>query len=242
MRLLVQGWIEYAGVSGMAAKLRAAVGGRLPKTIHQVSIEIDQELRFHMDSTIERLIREHKDPTEVVRIANEQFGDIAQIRAELMSIAMRPWRRLLAWTTGLLALSIALAAAGGFAWSSQLKAQAHTASSLRDELGRTRVALLSTDIRDQLEPAQSVRFIRIHGAILRPSVWTFTRATSITLGQLIAKSGGETDAAAGWVYITDDTSEQKTTICYELGSILHGEGSGLSLPKSCTIYIEPVSD
>ena len=62
---------------------------RLPSTGRNVQVEVDDELRFHLDTRAEELTRRGVAPDDARAQAMREFGDLAAARTELAEIDRR---------------------------------------------------------------------------------------------------------------------------------------------------------
>ncbi len=67
---------------------------RLAPTRRTVQREIDDEMRFHLETRIDDLVRGGYDRAEAERIAGREFGDVGEARVELVTIDRRRLGRL----------------------------------------------------------------------------------------------------------------------------------------------------
>src|SRR5262245_58029876 len=59
---------------------------RLPSSRTRVEREVDNELAFHLETRIERLIAAGRSPEEARREALQQFGDLASVRGSMIAL------------------------------------------------------------------------------------------------------------------------------------------------------------
>lgn len=62
---------------------------RLPASLRRVEREVDDEVRFHLESRARDLIAQGMPPNDAWRAAHREYGDIASSRAELVAMAER---------------------------------------------------------------------------------------------------------------------------------------------------------
>lgn len=65
----------------------------LGHTLGQVEKEVEEELRFHQDTLVDRYVREGMSEPEARARVEAEFGDLASARTELASSAWKGWQR-----------------------------------------------------------------------------------------------------------------------------------------------------
>ncbi len=221
------------------------LAGFRPRSVQRASRAIDEELEHHLAESIEALCGEGLTPEEARAEAQRRFGDVAVVRAELMSRALRPNRRL-----GLLAAAAvvglaALLSAVLVAQQSRLaNAEAHLAR-LTDQLDRLRAQVRGGEaeaIGGRIPMAQTVSFITIDGAVNRPLVWTFSRRDDVTLRKLIDRCGGLDPSASGRISIAR-VRQRRVVERIELSAEewFDPDGPDPVLDGSYYIYAEPLA-
>lgn len=227
----------------MSRSLSITARSLFPRSIRQVCADVDAEIRHHIDSRRGALIESGMHPEQADSAASEAFGDIAQVRAEMISIGLAPWKRLAG--AALLALLILILAIGLYAWA--LRTQAGVLEGRNLDL-ESRVRGQSSAIEalrtgETLRPAQTLRTVRVQGAVRDPRVWSFTRETEVTLSELVQKSGGLLEGATGRVILLDlrpdGPSEPRILL---LSDVLSGAVPDPLLSKSCTVVLEAGGD
>ena len=227
----------------MSRSLTTTARSLFPRSVRRVSTDVDAEIRHHIESRRSALIESGMRPEQADSAASEAFGDIAHVRAEMISIGLAPWRRLAG--AAMLALLILILAVGLYAWA--LRTQAGVLEGRNLELesrvrGQTS-AIEALRAGDTLRPAQPLRTVRVHGAVRDPRVWSFTRETDVTLSELVQKSGGLLESATGRVILLDlrpdGPSEPRILM---LSDVLSGSIPDPLLSKSCTVVLESGED
>ncbi|HZF67257.1 MAG TPA: ABC transporter permease [Gemmatirosa sp.] len=66
---------------------------RLPPTARSAAHDVDDELRFHLESRVQELVAQGHAPAEAARLAAREFGDVRAARAELTAIDQRRIQR-----------------------------------------------------------------------------------------------------------------------------------------------------
>ena len=227
----------------MSRSLTITARTLFPRSVRQVCADVDAEIRHHVDSRRGALIDSGMHPQQADIAASEAFGDIPQVRAEMISIGLAPWKRL-AFAT-LLALLILILALGLYAWTLHTHAgvlkgrNLDLESRVSGQIG----AIEALRSSETLRPAQTLRTVRVQGAVRDPRAWSFTRETEVTLSELVQKSGGLLDNATGRVILLDmrpqGPSEPRI---FMLSDVLSGMVPDPLLSKSCTVVLEVSED
>lgn len=218
------------------ARVPALLKACRPRSLREVCLDVDAELAFHFDASAADLRAGGLDHDAARQRSLERFGELAEIRAEMISIGMRPWRRL-----GLVAtLAAALTIAGSLTVATRFSAIARTerqgAALLGERLDSAKVMLAAAQPQSDLPMAQTVRFIRVRGAVANPSLWTIPRDRPVTVAQLIAKCGGLTLDATGRVFVVEDRAATPLTLDMNRSGV--DPDGDLPLPRSCTLVVE----
>lgn len=214
-----------------------------PRSAKQVCEDVDAEIRHHLELKQNGLVGAGLSIDEAQRLASDEFGDVDQIRAEMISIGLAPWRRLAIGLSAMMILIIVLILS--FAWMLRLEATslANEIQALESRISGQQSAIEAMRLSDRLRPAQTIRTIQVHGAIRDPRLWTFDRDTEVTLSQLIQKSGGLLDDATGRVILIDQHSDAASEPrIYALGDLLRGAAPDPLLARSCTLVVEARAD
>ena len=66
---------------------------RLPQHARSAGRDVDDELRFHLESRVDELVAAGRPRADAEREAAREFGDVAAARAELTAIARGRMRR-----------------------------------------------------------------------------------------------------------------------------------------------------
>lgn len=178
-----------------------ALMSRLFPDMKGVCQRIDEEIETHLAMSSEAAIRDGVSAEDAYRDAVLRFGDPSAVRAELIEIALRPRRRLVA--------AAGLAACAALALSVGLVGVVHSRST---RMGQT-IAELDLALRQErarssvvssarfLEPAQTVHIVRIDGAVGKPRTWTISRDEPVTVRQLLARSRVLEAETTGLVFV-----------------------------------------
>jgi len=197
--------------------------------------DLRDELAFHLERSASELERDGMSPEEAAAEARARFGDPAMVRRAVRRAAEAPLRWRLRALTG--ALAAALAALGGLG----------ALTVTWERAGREREATLARDNRalgemidaapvtGTLPLAQSVRFVTVRGAVMRPAVWTLTRSQALTLRQIVAKSGGLAPGAAGAFEVTIDRWREVRSVSISAAEWANPAGLDPELVGHCEI-------
>lgn len=222
----------------MSQGLVSSVRVLFPRSVRQVCEDVDTEIEHYMCLKQDELEKSRNEPEEAMRLAYQAFGDAARIRAELISIGLAPWRRLALGAGVLIILLIAILLAAVIKTRLEASELDRLNRMLETRLRGQEQAIAAMSEPDSLRPAQTLRTVRVHGAIRDPRRWSFRRETAVTLTELIHKSGGLLENATGRVIVVEEHGGLERPLIIKLGDILSGKLDDPSLIRSCTVVVE----
>ncbi|MHA7813527.1 MAG: permease prefix domain 1-containing protein [Phycisphaerales bacterium] len=216
----------------------SSVRALFPRSVKQVCEDVDAEIEHYMSLKQDELRQSGNEPDEALRLAYQAFGDAAKIRTELISIGLAPWRRLalVAGVVVILLITVLVSAV----MKTRLEAGEldRVNRMLESRVRGQEQAIAAMSEPDSLRPAQTLRTVRVHGAIRDPRRWSFRRETVVTLSELIHKSGGLLENATGRVIVVEEQGGLDQPLIIELGDVLSGKLADPSLARSCTVVVE----
>lgn len=209
----------------------------LPRPLRQVCRDVDDELGFHLDEKVRAMFHDGIDPARAYDEALREFGDVSEVRAQLINIGMRPWRIGAGLCSLLLIAAVAGSVVAAYVSHDKLEQQIVAHSQLAEQLEITRLAAPAAQ-HVELAPAQAVRFVAVEGAVRYPRLWTIDRSRDLSLTQLLAKSGGLTSDASGRVFILPrrDGAFEPQVVDYH--AVLAQAQRDPMLPRSCRVVVE----
>lgn len=222
----------------MSQGLVSSVRSLFPRSVRQVCEDVDAEIEHYMRLKQDELQKSGNRPEEAMRLAYQAFGDAAKIRAELISIGLTPWRRLALIAGVVIILLVAILVSAVMKTRIEAGELDRANRMLESRVRGQEQAIAAMSEPDSLRPAQTLRTVRVHGAIRDPRRWSFQRETEVTLTELIHKSGGLLENATGRVIVVEEQGGLNQPVIVELGDILSGKIDDLSLIRSCTVVVE----
>lgn len=210
----------------------------LPRTLRQVCRDVDDEIGFHLDEKVRGMLREGVDPARAYDDALREFGDVSDVRAQLISIGMRPWRIGVSVCSLLLVGALVGSVVAAYVSHDRLEQQIVAGARLAEQLEISRLSTPAAESRIELAPAQAVRFVAVEGAVRYPRLWTIERSLDLSLTQLLAKSGGLTSEASGRVFILPRREGAFEPQVIDYQAVLAQTQGDPMLPRSCRVVVE----
>lgn len=204
----------------------------------QVEHDLQEEFEFHIAERARRLQDQGLSEPEALHQARQAFGDTDRYRAETMVVLTS---RLLTRRTWLVASGCSAAAclvSIGLTLTIALRQQSRVVGELQANISQLNADLAPFRGIGELPLAQQVRFVTLRGNIVQPRVWTLPADSSVTLRDLVNKSGGLTAQATGDVVLTISNNGTESKQAFSRAKWINPSVPDIHLDGFCVVEVQ----
>lgn len=211
-------------------------------TLREICRQIDEELEFHAESARRHLLAQPNGasgPDNSGSMAEAPFVGMSEVRAELIGIALRSRRQAGACVLGVLCAICAGLGSYGMVVSDHLSTEQRQTAQLIRALQITEARLDVADGESRMQLAQTVHQVRLEGHVAKPRLWTLPRDRTVTVRQLLARSGeDDLPLSVRVVIVSEEPGAMVVTI--EPDDWSNPDGTDYPITSSCSVYVQSV--